>query len=427
MIEDNLALLLLAVATTGAIQYGLVRRQVANIADPLIYLISTFAFSFALGCFAVDDSWLLARIFLYFACFYAGFLVISRPSRRSLPPLQVRRNLRCFRAVVVVCGLVYLGLNAVMWIKSGAVLFSGVPSTEKSEAYASGYGYIRRFNWSVGVFALIASLYWWIFERTAIALLFVVLSMLITIVGGGKGALLPALFAGGLFISKPFVTASSNVAPSCFHRVLLILIGLALIPVAAVLIVENGSIEGALDAFVIRLFYYGDVLLYWGRAAVRIEFSGLGPLDFLYDTFGSILGALRLIDYRIPIGNQFVRSTLPFGAVLSESVGPNLPFYVRGELYFGPFFAPLHAFVIGVIMGRLRRMFLSYCGHSLMMYSLLSFAVILSVTLPADEGLAIRRAFDFIIYFVPIYVTVSCIVLAAKPVRCPTTFEVSRL
>jgi hypothetical protein len=120
-----------------------------------------------------------------------------------------------------------------------------------------------------------------------------------------------------------------------------------------------------------------------------------------------VLGALRLTDYGIPIGNQFVRSTLPVGTDFSESLGPNLPFYVRGELYFGAVFAPLHAFIIGVIFGYLRRRFITYRGHSLLMYSLLSFAVVLSLTLPTEEGLAVGQVFDFVILFLPIYVLTS--------------------
>ena len=122
MIDDNLIMLLLAFTATGAVQYTLVRQRVASIADPLFFFVMASAFSLALGCFAVDDSWLLARIFLYFACFYAGFLLVSGPSQRPLPPLQMHGNVQHFRAIVIVCVLVYLGFNTFMWMKSGVIL-----------------------------------------------------------------------------------------------------------------------------------------------------------------------------------------------------------------------------------------------------------------------------------------------------------------
>lgn len=407
MIEDNLIILLFAFAATGVVQYALVRQRVASIADPLLFFVVTSAFSLALGCLAVDDSWLLVRLFVYFACFYAGFLLASGPSQRLLPPLQMHGDIQHFRAIVIVCGLVYLGFNTFMWMKSGVILLSDDPSLQKSEAYAEGYGLIRRYNWSVGVFVLIASLYWWLWERTALAVLFVTVSVLIAITGGGKSALLPAIFAVGLFIANPFVSAQlRNDAPR-LRRIIPILLCFASIPVAIILITEHGTVKDALDAFVVRLFSFGDVLLYWGQETVRSEFAGLGPVDYLRDTFGSVLGALRLTDYGIPIGNQFVRSTLPVGTDFSESLGPNLLFYVRGELYFGAVFAPLHAFIIGVIFGYLRRLFVTYRGHGLLTYSLLSFAVVLSLTLPTEEGLAVGQAFDFVIFFLPIYALTS--------------------
>jgi hypothetical protein len=164
----------------------------------------------------------------------------------------------------------------------------------------------------------------------------------------------------------------------------------------------------AFNAFVTRLFYFGDILLYWGQENVRREFAGLGFSDYLKDTFGSILGALRLMDYGTPIGNQFVKSTLPYGTEFSDSLGPNLQFYVRGELYLGIVLAPLHASAIGFLFGRVRRYFIMYRGRSLLRYSLLAYSVIMSLTLMSEEGLAIGQIFDFMIFFGPIYLVTLC-------------------
>lgn len=404
MIQDNLLMLLLVFFATGMVQFFLIRKQIASVADPLFIFVVTSSFSLALGYFVVDSPWLLARIFLYFACFYVGFKFAVGRYRPKPIILQINRVTRQFRAIVIVCCLVYLGLNMFMWAKSGVILLSDNPSLLKTDAYSGGYGFIRRFNWSVGVFTLIASLYWWLLERTFRSVFFVVVTALIAIAGGGKSALLPAILAIGLFIAKPYSSYRLSIDVERLRRRIPIFLGFALIPVMIVLLTENEAAGDAFFAFVTRLFYFGDVLLYWGQEAVRSQFAVLDPIDYLLDTFGSVLGALRLIDYSIPIGNQFVRSTLPIGTEFSESLGPNLPFYVRGELYLGVFFAPLHALIIGYIFGRLRKLFFNYGGRSLLVYSLLSFAVISSLTLMTEEGLAVGKAFDFIIFFLPIYV-----------------------
>lgn len=408
MIEDNLIMLLFVVFATGLFQYFLIRKHIKSIADPLFYFAVTSAFSLALGFVALDDSYLLARIFVYFLCFYMGFGVATWQSRGVLSPLQINEDIRHFRTIVIICCVIYFGLNALVWVKSGVILLSEDPSLQKSDAYAGGFGFIRRFNWSVGVFVLMASLYWWLWERSAVAALAVTVASLTALTGGGKSALLPLIFAIGLYIVKPFITIKGGDARRLRRGVPIFLI-IAFIPVAIILISEQGTVKNAFYAFVVRMFYFGDVLLYWGQQMVRDNFSELGPLDYLINSFGGILGALRLIDYDAPIGNQFVQVTLPAGADLPESLGPNLPFYVRGELYFGPFFALFHAFIIGFIFGGLRRLFFAYRGRSLLTYSLLSFAIVISVVLPTEEGLAIGQAFDFAIFFFPIYVMTSII------------------
>lgn len=408
MIEDNLIMLLFVVFTTGFFQYFLIRKHISSIADPLVFFAITSAFSLALGFVALDDSYLLARIFVYFLCFYMGFGVASRQSQGVLLPLQINGDIRNFRTIVIVCCAIYFGLNALVWFKSGVILLSEDPSLQKSEAYAGGFGFIRRFNWSVGVFVLIASLYWWLWERSTVAALTLTVASLTALSGGGKSALLPAIFAIGLYIAKPFITIRGG-GTMRLRRSIPVFLVIAFVPVTIILISEQQTAKNAFDAFVVRMFYFGDVLLYWGQQTVRDHFSELGPLDYLINTFGGILGALRLIDYDTPIGNQFVQVTLPTGVDFSESLGPNLPFYVRGELYFGPLLALLHAFIIGFIFGCLRRLFFAYRGRSLLGYSLLSFAVVISVVLPTEEGLAVGQAFDFAIFFFPIYVVTSII------------------
>ena len=419
MMEDNLSGMLFVFIVTGFVQYVLVRKRISSIADPLAYFVMTSAFSLALGCFASDDPWVVARIFVYFACFYVGFNFAAGRARLALPPIEIHGNIRQFRAVVITCCVVYVGFNALVWAKSGVILLSEDPTLQKSEAYAGGFGFVRRMNWSVGVFVLIASLYCWLWERSAIAALALMIAVLTALTGGGKGSLLPAVFGIGLFIAKPFATLQGHDDAARLRRVIPVLLSLASIPVAIVLISEHGAVLEAIDAFVVRLFYFGDVLLYWGQETVRHHFAELGPIDYVRNTFGSVLGALRMIDYDIPIGNQFVQHTLPTGVDFSESLGPNLPFYVRGELYFGPLFAPLHAFAVGFIFGRLRKLFLAYRGRSLLTYSLLSSTVAISVSLPTDEGLAVGQAFDFAMFFLPIYAVVSYFIAPVRRVMPP--------
>lgn len=417
MIDDNLPLLLGVFVAALLIQVAIVKRHIKSIADPMTYFIVVSAFSMSMSFVASDDKGLTTRICLYFACFYVGFLIASRQFRTRPDPWPLDKDRRQFRALVVVCCLVYVALNVVIWAQSGFIVFSDDPSALKNDAYTGGFGLIRRYNWSVGVFVLMASIFWWLEERSKGSAIIAALALFTSATGGGKGTLIPALFAFGLFIARPFSSTLGHRAPARIRQWLPLLFLAAGLPVATVLLIEQAQGGNALNAFVVRLFSFGDVLLYWGQESVRQHFSMLGAIDYLKSTFGSILGALRVIDYEAPIGNQFVQYTLPPGVDLSEALGPNMPFYVRGEMYLGVFLAPFHAIAVGMIFGFIRRRFMRYRGRSMLRYSLLAFAVSLSTSLPTDEALTIGQAFDFCIMFVPLYGLVSHFWLGSKRAR----------
>lgn len=423
MTEENIADMVLVFAAAAAIQYLLVRRHIASLADPLTYFVVISSFSLALGTFVSDDPWVVVRTYFYFACFYLGLRLAAGKIRVHGGNLNLTRNLRQFRAIVLGCAITYLLLNAVMWSQSGVILLADNPSLEKSEAYAGGFGFVRRFNWSVGAFALVASTYWVLWERRVLPIATLTIVVLTTLTGGSKAALLPAILAVGLYIARPFNSRDGSEHSGRLRRLIPVLLAVAVIPVMLVLTVENENLKGAVDAFVIRLFYFGDVLLYWGQETVRGRFAGLGFVAYLENTFGGVLGALRLAAYDTPIGNQFVQYTLPAGSDFSDALGPNLPFYVRGELYLGAWLAPLHAFIVGWVFGRLRGLFLDYRGRSLLNYALRAFIVVVSVTLPTEEGLAVGQLFDFVFFFAPIFAAAS---LFSGPVRRPEQSETLR-
>jgi len=404
MIDEHLDIVLVTFACTAAAQWAILRGRLPSVLDPLVYFLVTSAFSLTLGTFVIADASLVLRVYTYFACFYAGLLVVL--GRRSFAPAPaaawIDGRAEHFRAVLIGCVLIYVALNAILWYRSGLILFSDDPSLQKSEAYMGGLGFVRRFNWSVGAFLLVATVYWALWEIRPASVVALVVVAATAVVSGSKAALLPAVVAIGMYLARPFASRSGRDASPCLRPLVPFVALAAAVPVAAVLIVENGDLVGAFNAFVVRLFYFGDVLIYWGDDGLRQHFSSALPLDYIQNTFGSVLGALRLVDYGNPIGSQFVQYTLPPNVDVSEGIGPNLPFYVSGELFFGMWLAPLHAFAIGAVFGAARRAFLHYRGASLLRYSVLAFLVFMSLTLTADEGLAVGQLFDFALFFLPI-------------------------
>ena len=388
------------------------RRHIFGIFDPLLYYVVSSAFAITLTALTADTPSVLWRVILYFVFFWAGFSLAFRKAPRPLPARKLYvGNIDFFVRLILVGMVVMIVLNAIGWIASGIPLMSSNPSIEKVDNLTGGLGFIRRFNWGVGVFVLIGSLYWVLAARSTASVAVLATVSLMTALGGSKSALLPVLFAAGLYTTRPF---RSNKSPAFSRQLTLafpIIALLAIAPVFAVLLVENGGLKQAFSALVIRLLYFGDVMLYWGHQDVRNAFAGLGPLDYPGHLFNGITGLLRITGYDTPLGTSMVNSTLSRLTELDSSIGPNTPFYVKGEVFFGPFLAPLYAFGVGTVFKWFRVKFFRYTGHSLTRYSVLATLVILAGALPIEDSLFVSQLFDFAIFFPLIYLIASIIEL----------------
>lgn len=397
-------------------QIYVLRRVLRSLADPLLFFAITSAFSLGLGVTVVDSESLYLRIVFYHIILYLGFFIGLGRHISDAPPLSIKVDLLKFKLTLIIGCILFLLSNLIVWLHSGIVIFSDDPSLYKSAAYEGGLGFVRRINWGFGVFALIATTYWYLFRRSKDALFWLCLVILLSVSGGSKSALLPLFFALGLYFINPFLPITPSVrVPS--SKLIIYMLVLVAVPVVIVFLIEQDSVASVFDAFVIRLFFYGDVLLYWGRSEIREHFMSFGFFDYLNDSFAGILGVLRIADYKLPVGNQFVQFSLPIGSTISEAVGPNLPFYVRGELYFGPWLAPLHSLFVGWIIGRVRRSFMQYRGSSILRYSLIAFFVYLSMVMPTEEGLAVSQFLDFAVVFIFVYAMASLFCLAKKTNR----------
>lgn len=406
---DGLGVMTVVFMVTAVLQLIFFKKHVKNIADPLFYLLITSSFSLALGFYVINSIELYLRIIFYFFCFYFGLIFgVGRVTSRC-KILTIDGGILQFKLIVVIGVALLFFANLIIWLKKGVIVFSTDPSLMKSNAFIGGLGIVRRINWGLGVFLLIATAYWFIWDRSKKSLFLLLLVIFINIANGSKSSLLPLLFSFGLYFLNPFSPLDRTKSiPD--ERILYRVFLFASIPVFMVFMIEKESLNQALIALLQRLFYFGDVLIYWSQDELRDSFSYFGISDYFLNTFGSILGFLRIYDYSAPVGNQFVRFTLPEGFDFPEDIGPNLPFYVRGELYFGAWFAPVHAFFVGLILGLVRKKFLRYQGNKLLSYSLMAFFVSISIVLPTEEGLAVGQIFDFLI----IYMLIRFIVLGIE-------------
>lgn len=428
MEDFDISALLLYLLSALLVQCYWLRRHIFGVFDPLLYFVVSSAFAMTLAALTVDSPVVLWRVFMYFACFWAGFTVSCGKAPSPLPARTIHvGNIDFFVRLVLVGAAMMIILNAIGWISRGIPLLSDNPSLAKVDSLTGGLGFIRRFNWGVGVFVLIGSLFWFLATRSAVSFAVMVIVCFMTALGGSKASLLPILFAAGLYGTRPFESTKITDFSRQLRRAFPIIGLLVIVPVFAVLLVENEGWQQVLNSLAIRLLYFGDVMLYWGQQDVRNTFAGLGPLDYPGHLLNGVTGFLRITRYDMPLGTTMVNATLDRFAEFDSAIGPNTPFYVKGEVFFGAFAAPLYAFAVGALFKWFRVQFFRYRGHSLTRYSVLVTVIVLAGSLPIEDSLFVAQLFDFVVFFPLIYLITSCSdALLPRSARIPGTKRRSR-
>jgi hypothetical protein len=120
----------------------------------------------------------------------------------------------------------------------------------------------------------------------------------------------------------------------------------------------------------------------------------LNALDYLPALLNSVTGALRISDYTLPLGSQMVQISLSLDQEVSESLGPNVPFYVKGQIYFG-LAGLLYALLVGMGLGAIRNAFNRASPERPLRLCVLGTLVILSPALAIEDSFFVTVLFDF--------------------------------
>jgi hypothetical protein len=407
MEELNYVLVATVASSIFLIQVAFIKSELRSIFDPLMYIILSLSFSMTLAIFLLDDVIIFLKVFLYTSFFWIGFrLVIFFRHKKNNDKLNLDISPKesKFFVLMIVSTSVCLLSNIFAWGFSVPPIFSSDPTLQKVESMVDGLGIVRRLNWGVGVFATLAALYGCIYSRKKIAFICLTVNILIALVGGGKGAFLTVIFGIGLYIYHPFLDNRGRNCSLLLGEKSFFLFLLALVPVVLIFVIQTPDAKSFFLALATRLLFFGDSLLYWGQSDLRLYFSNLfTPISYLSSILNPVSGFFRLTPYVDPIGNQFVQYTLTGAREIPVGLGPNVPFYVKGELFFGPLIAPIYSLAIGGLVAIFRLKFFSYSGISIEKYTFLSSLVVIANSLPIEDNLFISRFFDFFLLIIPIF------------------------
>jgi hypothetical protein len=177
----------------------------------------------------------------------------------------------------------------------------------------------------------------------------------------------------------------------------------------AVLYIEGGAgIGEAATRLLVRILFYGDMVLHYYHPDVIAHFAQYGPLTYLTDMLNPILGMLRLVPYREPLGYTMV-GLLAGQNTPGTVVGPNTCFYVAGHIYFGGAGGFFYSMFIGYSVSFARKLFFSRPKIGVIAFVSLLATSIHIAALPLDAQYFVTLMFDT---FAPACVAITISYLA---------------
>jgi hypothetical protein len=381
------------------------RRYVVSMFDPLVLFMLSSSFACALLTLTVDDTVQRLAFFgthiFFFLGFWRGSRQLTAAPAHIPPEAEGSAPLRELKIIVILAFVLWLAVNVYTASQKGFALLAEDPSVAKGDNFAGGLGFVRRINWGLGTFVLCGTLFLYAAsKRKKLYLLLLAVQIGFLAMSGAKGALLGVIFGVAYLTAVPALRGNHALAKISSKQPYLFLAAFAVATV--VLLRENQDLESASMKFLTRLLFFGDSVLFYYQPAVHAHFARWNVLDYLYTEANPILGFFGMLEYQQPIGYQMVDLTLPAAQSLVSTLGPNTPFYIKADLFFGPVFGLAYASGVGWIIARVRaRFFVAGCERPFRFVLLFS-TVMLMFTLATESGLFVSRMFDMLFWLTPV-------------------------
>lgn len=421
MIIDNDLLLeiFLSAVLIGSCFYILYRKYTYSIIDPLFLIIFNTTFGSVLVVEALDEPLSIVHYFVCQLCLFAGFAVVQERTGNlgatSLPTKNTYfKDIGILRCTVCILLVIYVFANLVLLYTKGFALLSDSPTDAKVANFRQGFGIIRKINWAMGGIAATGFTLLYLIQRRNRDLVCLILIMGLTALDGSKGALVKFVICFGLFTQHPLFRGIYILPKSVKWLAPLVAVGL-FGTAFTVLLKENGDIDAALFAFLRRLLYNADGILYYYLPENIQYFAKYDAVDFLPHIFNPIIGFFRLAPYEEAFGNVMVENVLPPGSFMGVIVGPNSTFYLEGQIFFGYFGAFVYSFVLGCVYSWMRSFYFSLISSSAFFLVMINQIYQFAGALMSDIVLYITQVFDTCFLCIPIYLLV-CLVLKGKVV-----------
>lgn len=404
MIEnfEDLFLILFQTILIFGILFSIYKKQIFSFFDPLLFYILTQAFSIELGILQISDLGYLAS-FLFCQLFFAlGFNYVAKSIRNNNiiddSDLSFSQNEYKFWVYFAVFGFIIVVLaNLYLISVQGIILFSEDPTTGKVAAFegGGGIGAVRRINWGLLNLVNLAVVFIYVKTKNRLFLVMLLILVLIAVSGGSKSSLL--VYVVLLAFLGQFKSINKT---STFKAIEKIKIPLLVIGIALSIFIIGANASGLGDSVLglgIRFLYFGDILFYYYNLDAVTHFQKLGIIDFLNYELNPFLGIFRIVPYLPPLSFEMVQYSFMKGEVLDVVTGPNLPYYVKGHIFFGKYGALIYSFLVGCFIALVRNQLFKR-HYSYTKYLLIVFINLNIFSFAQDSTLTMSVFFDTIVF-----------------------------
>ena len=404
------------------IYFMLYKKFIYSVVDPLFIWVITTAFASVLATQVIPD---LQDILHFFGCqiaLWIGFLIAYNKSSHSLN--NTRPFLSCHFSDILILKwtsffllIVYISSNIIIGFSKGFAFLSDNPSEAKIANFQQGFGLFRKINWSTGTFVSTAFIYLYIVTKKKLYLTFLSIVAIFYSLDGSKAALSQIAISAGIVLYHPLFSNKQKLLKK-MHRYFPLILVLVMSTFFTVLFRENDGIDTAFFAFIRRLLYSADSLLYYYQPVNTDYFKAYSTTDYISVVTNPILGFFRLQQYKEAVGVIMIENLTPPNLIGSSViVAPNAPFYIEARIYFNFWIGFVFSAFVGYLYASFRKYYFTLRRSSSFYFIFTGSMCHLLSAIIIDINLAVTQAFDLLFFVVPPYIFISLIV-KGKIVLC---------
>ncbi|QMW01845.1 oligosaccharide repeat unit polymerase [Spirosoma foliorum] len=416
-----------------AVYFILYYKYIYSVVDPLFGWVFSTAFASYFATQVIPDT---KDIIHFFGCqlaLWIGFLIAYRPDSNSNEDDNQTDQTYTFSDQFLLRYTTYLLLavfilsNIIIGYSKGFALFSANPTESKIADFQGGFGLFRKINWSAGTFVSTSLVYMYLLEKRKKDLLFLLIVVFFSSLDGSKGAFVKIAASAGVILYHPSF-ADKQLILKKFQRYLPLIFVIGMGIAFTVLIKENGDFSTAFLAFIKRLLYSADSLLYYYQPVNIAYFEKYTWWDYIPNNIiNPIFGFLRLQEYHETPGNIMIDNLRLPDSIATVTVGPNAPFYIEGRIYFYYWAAFPFSMLLGYLYVIIRNHYFSLKRTSAFYFVFMGSVLLFSATLISDVNLAVTQLFSLAFFVIPPYIVVSFLLTNRLKINLSKLFKITKL